>query len=440
MTDAPPRQVGRYLVLEEFASGGMATVHFGHLMGSEGFRRIVAIKRMRSELRHDAQSRQALIDEARLAARVQHVNVVQTLDVVADGDELLLVLEYVNGEALNALLRAALNAHAQVPDAIIVAVVSGALRGLHAAHQATAEDGQPLELVHRDVSPHNILIDVSGIARVTDFGIAKARGRLQSTQTGQLKGKLAYLSPEQVHGESSPASDVFAMGIVLWEMLALRRLFRGESEANVLAAVLQCEVPDVEGANPALLAVARRALGRLPGSRYPSALAMAEALEAVGPWASPTEVAGWLRGLVPESLKKREDRVRMLEKTRAAFDAGQQPPVSKPRSRWPVAVLGALALAATAGGGVWWGARSAAPGPAPALVPPAPDARSSPALTTRASDPSLGDEVGPLTPDAGAAPVVRNKPKNATRPPKPDCAVPWTLDANGRKKYKIECL
>src|SRR5262249_51213340 len=155
------------------------------------------------------------------------------LDVIEDGAEVLLVLEFVLGESLDRLLE-----HGAPPPAVSLAVVAGALRGLHAAHEAVGEDGQLLELVHRDVSPHNLIVDAAGVPRGPACGVARARGRLQSTRDGQLKGKLGYVAPEQVHGEASRRSDVFTAGVVLWECLAGRRLFDGANEAEVLGKVL----------------------------------------------------------------------------------------------------------------------------------------------------------------------------------------------------------
>lgn len=449
-------RVGRYVLLEEFAAGGMATVHYGCMTGSQGFRRIVAIKRMRPGLLDEAAARETLVDEGRVAARVQHVNVVQTIDVVADGKELLLVLEYVIGESLDRLVKAAATLKQRIPRDVVAALIAGSLRGLHAAHQARGTDGMPLELVHRDVSPHNIIVDASGVPRVADFGIAKARGRLQNaTQTGQLKGKLAYVAPEQIHGDSSPASDVFSTGVVLWECLSLSRLFKGKSEAEVLTSVLQCEVPDIPGADPQLLLIARTALSRLPQHRYGTALVMAEAIEATG-IASPSEVAAWLRGLVSETLDARQARVRALE-----LEPLEDPPQRRPPRRGGSALLvaGGLTLLAS-GGAAWWAAakRAADPGPvatgvldagrAPAPLPDHDNAMAAPvALTPEITDAGLAlpATAGVFTTEASelhdaGPPVVTGPLRKKAGRPRADCSVPWVIDANGRKRYKLECL
>ena len=173
------RTVGRYTVFGEIASGGMASVHLGRLQGTGGFARTVAIKRLHPALAKDSQLVTMLLDEARTSARIQHPNVVSTLDVIEDQDEVLLVLEYVHGESLANLLATVARKGQRAPVEVVAAIVAGALHGLHAAHEAKDEKGAPLELVHRDVSPQNILVDDNGNARLLDFGVAKALGRQQ---------------------------------------------------------------------------------------------------------------------------------------------------------------------------------------------------------------------------------------------------------------------
>src|SRR4051794_38844344 len=181
------RIVGRYAFYSEFAAGGMASVHFGRLLGAAGFARTVAIKCLHPQFAKDPEFVSMFVDEARLAARIRHPNVVQTLDVVQSDDELFLVMDYVHGESLASLLKRAHAMGRKVPLRIAIKIIQHSLFGLHAAHAATTERGEPLHLVHRDMSPHNVLVGVDGVARVLDFGIAKAGGRVQVTRDGQVK-------------------------------------------------------------------------------------------------------------------------------------------------------------------------------------------------------------------------------------------------------------
>jgi serine/threonine-protein kinase len=212
-------QTSRYELLVKIASGGMATVYVGRLRGVEGFSRQVAIKRAHPHLVEDPAFRRMLIAEARLAARIHHPNVVSVQDVDEADGELLLAMDYVEGAALSSLLGAAIHAERPLPPAIAVRVILDAALGLHAAHTLTDEEGHPLGLVHRDVSPHNILVGLDGVARITDFGIAKcmtSNTAGTATATGVLKGKLAYMAPEYVeHGDIDARGDVFARGVVL---------------------------------------------------------------------------------------------------------------------------------------------------------------------------------------------------------------------------------
>lgn len=325
--------IGRYTIHSRIASGGMASVYLGRLNGEAGFSRTVAIKRLHAHLAEEQEFRIGMIDEARMAARIHHPNVVPTLDVVSVGEELLVVMEYVRGESLSRLLNAELKHGTCAPPAIVSAVGVGTLHGLHAAHEATHDRGTPLGLVHRDVSPQNILVGVDGVPRVIDFGIAKAAGRLQSTQDGRVKGKLAYMAPEQIRGiPLTRAADIYAMGVVLWEAFASRRLFQADSHDDVIKLVLlgAHEPPSRFAPNvpQALDELVMRALSRRPTDRFATALEMAEALfEAVSP-ASSTEVGKWCRRLARESLGARESLVAQIESDSApaSLPAGASDP------------------------------------------------------------------------------------------------------------------
>ncbi|HSQ67748.1 MAG TPA: serine/threonine-protein kinase, partial [Polyangiaceae bacterium] len=219
------RVIGRYVLCDAIASGGMATVHLGRLLGPVGFSRTVAIKRLHPHFARDPEFVAMFLDEARLAARIRHPNVVSTLDVVVLQGELFVVMDYVHGEALSKLIRA----NGAVPPPIAASIIAGVLYGLHAAHEAKTDDGAPLHIVHRDISPQNVLVGVDGSARVVDFGVAKAVGRLQTTREGALKGKIAYMSPEQISTDSvDRRTDIYAASVVLWEMLTGKRLYQAD--------------------------------------------------------------------------------------------------------------------------------------------------------------------------------------------------------------------
>ncbi|MCA9588320.1 MAG: serine/threonine protein kinase, partial [Myxococcales bacterium] len=234
------RVVGRYALYGALAAGGMATVHLGRLLGPVGFSRTVAIKRLHAQFAADPEFVSMFLDEARVAARIRHPNVVPTLDVVTTDGELFLVMEYVPGESLAKLTRAVRERGERIPLPVMSAIMVGTLLGLHAAHEATDERGEPLHIVHRDVSPQNVLVGTDGVAKILDFGVAKAAGRIQTTREGQIKGKLAYMPPEQLRGgDVTRKCDVYAAGVMLWELLTGQRLFSGDNEGAVVARVLE---------------------------------------------------------------------------------------------------------------------------------------------------------------------------------------------------------
>ena len=315
--DDPPI-IGRYRVYGDLAAGGMASVHFAKLIGAAGFSRVVALKRLHRHLAAEPQFRAMLLDEARLSARVNHPNVVRTLDVIDDGDDVVIVMEYVPGESLARAVAGA-SGGARVPVDVAVAIMVGVLNGLHAAHEARDAHGTPLAIVHRDVSPQNILIGVDGAAHVIDFGIAKAASRLTSTTDGVTKGKQRYMAPEQLLGETvSRATDVYSAGVVLWELLAGAPLFGGpEAEGIVTRAltdVTRAPSAVADGILPGLDAIVLRALVRTPRARFATARAMAEELAAAVSPATPAEVAAWLHRVVGDALELTEERVARIER------------------------------------------------------------------------------------------------------------------------------
>ncbi|AKT38760.1 serine/threonine-protein kinase [Chondromyces crocatus] len=313
-----PLLAGRYALHGEIARGGMASVHLGCLQGAAGFTRVVAIKRLHAQYAREPELVAMFTDEARLTSRIQHPSVVPTLDVVSEGGELLLVMEYVHGETLSRLIVAAHRAGKRLPPPVAAAIVHSALLGLHAAHEAKGSDGQPLHLVHRDVTPQNLLVGADGITRVADFGIAKAAGRLHTTRDGSIRGKLGYMPPEQLYGERLDRRvDVYAAGVVLWEALVGERLFAGEDDGPALAKVLTASVeppglrvPDVP---PLLDEVVLRAVAREPASRFETTLEMARALEVALTMAPPGEVATWVHTLGGAPLEERAQEIARLQ-------------------------------------------------------------------------------------------------------------------------------
>lgn len=321
---AAPRVLGRYLLFDEIASGGMATVHLARMRGEVGFARTVAVKRLHAQFAKLSEFVASFVDEARLVGRIHHPNVVSTLDVVAGEGELFLVMEYVHGASLAQVLQKSITTDAPVPPRIAGALICGVLQGLHAAHETSDERGEPLAIIHRDVSPQNVLIGADGVARIVDFGIAKAASRLLDTQDHSLKGKLAYMAPEQI--EQKPLSrraDIHAAGVVLWEMLAGRRLFVADTETGLITKIMQHDVlpPSIANAHaPSVLdEVVLQALAAEPEERFATALEMALAVERTLPIATTSEVSAWLEERVGGYLKERRARVASME----AFDASE---------------------------------------------------------------------------------------------------------------------
>jgi serine/threonine protein kinase len=310
--------LGRYALYGEIAAGGMATVHLARLLGPVGFARTVAIKRLHPHLAKDPDFVAMFLEEARLAARVRHPNVVATLDVVSDDGELFLVMEYVAGESLSRLVRKARERGERVPPRYAIGIVSGALEGLHSAHDAKSEKGQPLGLVHRDVSPQNVHVGVDGVPRLLDFGIAKATNRVQETRTDQIKGKVAYMSPEQLaKGAIDRRADVYSAAVVLWETITGERLFKADDVPSLVYAIINEEVRKPSEIVPdlprGLDAVVMKGLEREAENRWSSAREMAAALEEVLQPAPAREIGEWVHSVAGDALDWRQELVHRIE-------------------------------------------------------------------------------------------------------------------------------
>ncbi|MBA3398050.1 MAG: protein kinase [Deltaproteobacteria bacterium] len=331
MAQAFPSKLGRYQIVKHLANGGMAQVLLARATGIENFERHVVVKRIHAERAEDPQFVKMFLDEARLAAQLHHNNIVQVHDIGKEKGEYFFAMEYVHGEDLRKLLMAVNKRQGTVPLEHVVTIVTTAAAALHHAHEQRGADRKPLGLVHRDVSPANILVGYDGNIKVVDFGIAKAalRGG-DSTQVGALKGKVSYMAPEQCAGKPiDRRSDVYALGIVLYELTTVRRLFKGENDFLTMSAIVQGNIPKPTTHRPdipvALEKIILKALALEPKERYQSADEMREALEqfaaSLGLRTSTGALAGYMKqvfGVRPEPWLV-EDDVAELELS-ADFD------------------------------------------------------------------------------------------------------------------------
>jgi serine/threonine protein kinase len=275
---------GRYELAEIAGEGGMATVYRGVVRGAAGFSRNVAIKRIRPEYRALRNYVDMFIEEARVGSDLAHPNIVQIQDFFEETETYYLVMEWVDGLDLGSLLREYARASRQVPWQLVAAIGIGTLRGLAAAHERRNAAGELTPVIHRDVSPHNILLATNGVVKLSDFGLARALDRIYSlTAPGTVKGKLSYLSPEVAMGkDATPLSDVFTLAAVMWEALAGHRLFEGKSDTEIFRKLRACVVPSIGLYRPdvpeAMVAALARALAKAPEERFGSALALAATL------------------------------------------------------------------------------------------------------------------------------------------------------------------
>jgi eukaryotic-like serine/threonine-protein kinase len=314
---AEQRRFGRYTLLCHLATGGMANLYLSRFTGSEGFEKLVAIKRIHDHLTEQVEFIQMFVDEARLASRISHPNVVQVLELGAVGNTHFIAMEYVDGETLTALVR-----RCQLPLRLCARIIANAAAGLHAAHELRANDGDMLNVVHRDVSPHNILVSYDGDVKVVDFGVARAKSNLHTTNTGTVKGKFAYMAPEQAKlAEVDRRADVFALGIVLYEITTRHRLFRADTEAATIAKVLAAEIlPPSRIVNDfpqRLEAIIMRSLQRDPNRRYQSAQEMQEALESYivesGPPLMQSVLGQLCRNVFADRITQKQELLRACE-------------------------------------------------------------------------------------------------------------------------------
>jgi serine/threonine protein kinase len=325
---------GKYELVELAGEGGMATVYKAVMRGAAGFTRTVAVKKIKPEFRAIRNYIDMFVEEARVGSDLAHPNIVQVYDFCTDEQgSYYLVMEWVEGIDLGHFVKSYRDFGMVTPWPLVAAIGIGTLRGLGAAHERRHPDGTLAPVVHRDVSPHNVLLASNGIVKLTDFGLARARDRVMSlTAPGTVKGKLSYLSPEVTLGQpATPLSDVFALGSVIWEALAAQRLFEGRTDLDVFKQIRNCEIKPLAAARPdipaELVLVIERALQREPEKRYSSArqmaLALADVLKTV---VATTDLQTALGTNVVEARKRRAQQVA----ARAAAQAGPAVPPPKP--------------------------------------------------------------------------------------------------------------
>jgi serine/threonine-protein kinase len=451
---------GQYVLVRKLAEGGMAEIFLAKLLGADSFERNVVIKRMLSNLSSLPDFVEMFRDEARLAARLAHPNIIQIHELGFIDGCYYICMEYLAGEDFSTTLRRAGRKRQYTPIPITLRVLIDAARGLHFAHDFTSETGQPLHIVHRDISPSNLYVTYQGQVKVLDFGIAKAESRLVQTRTGVVKGKYIYMAPEQAQGqEVDRRSDVFSLGVSLYESLTNVRPFARENDLAVLNALLQGDfMPPSQlrrDIPPELEAVVLRAMALRPETRYPTAADFADALEhglkGKVPVASHKELGEYLRGLFGEERFMERTRVPTLSTltTQSAQESSQPPQhmvfassgtfptVSPPPKRlshtgivppqpgtvqrrpgpWVLGVVGGLLLLASGGGIVAWRGMNRPPEPvATAPETPAPTPASPPAAPVE--PPPAAVAVAPT--EVPTAPAVEPPPEN----PAPAAATP----------------
>ncbi len=282
--ERPVRRVGKYRILSELGRGGMANVYLAVTHGPGGVNKLVVLKALLPDLATEPSALTMFLDEARLAAQLNHANVVQTYEVGTEGDRHVIVMEYLEGQSLSSIVKRADSGGQSLPTAMHLRIVISVLEGLHYAHELSAYDGSPLMLVHRDVSPQNIFVTYGGQVKVLDFGIAKAASSSTHTATGIVKGKISYMAPEQMVADNvDRRADVYSVGCMLWAVATGRKLWKDTPDVHVMRAVIGGEIPTPQSVNPAcddeLNRIVMRALAPDRDQRYQSALELQEDLE-----------------------------------------------------------------------------------------------------------------------------------------------------------------
>ncbi|MBW2452862.1 MAG: serine/threonine protein kinase [Deltaproteobacteria bacterium] len=407
--------LGRYRVVDEIGVGGMASVHLARVDGPGGFQKWVAIKRIHPHLVEDDQFVDMFLDEARIAAGINHANVAQVFDLGKDDNTYWIAMEYLHGEPLREIMRHVEDRKQQVPFHLAARICADAAEGLHGAHELRGRNGQLLNLVHRDVTPHNLFLTYDGNTKVVDFGIAKVVDRLASTRAGTLKGKLAYMSPEQVRGqEVDRQTDIFALGVVLWELTTNQRLFRMDTDLDTLEKVQACVVPQpstiIPSYPPELEMVVMKALSQRKEDRFGTAREFSRSLQRYlmkeGIFVGPEDVGDYVQMIFGERVRKRERYLEWAAEVTSAVD------VDALRAQQVQGAEKAPSLLHETPAG---GAPPAQPGVAvPAAVPPAP------------TPPPVSAGPGSAGPPA-AVPPPTPPPVAAAAPPAPGVDAGWEV-------------
>ncbi|MGH7435852.1 MAG: serine/threonine-protein kinase [Polyangiaceae bacterium] len=325
---APGFRLDRYELLCPIAEGGMATVWVARQTGKHGFEKLVAVKMILPKFAADPAFQKMFRDEARIASRIEHANATQILDVGEQQEMTYLVMEYVDGDALSAIYRTLKKHNLKIPPGVVLRVLADACGALHAAHELRDESGVLLNVVHRDVSPQNLLVSTKGVAKIIDFGIAKARDRVSGdTNTGQVKGKVRYMAPEQAMGRTiDRRADIWAVGAILYHMLAGKPPYDGETDVQALMALTSGKppVPLPQTVPASVVKVVKRALAPAPEARYATAAEMQQAIEDAMTEArlstSAAAIATFLGKHVPDRIQKRKDAIALGLKAAAERD------------------------------------------------------------------------------------------------------------------------
>ena len=316
------QRLGSYLLVERLNTGGMADVYLAKQFGFGGTDQIVALKCIRSDLAEDPTFIRMFVDEAKLSVLLRHANIASTYELGRIGTTYCIAMEFIHGRDLRALIERARTRNVEISERLALHIMAQVCEGLDYAHRKTDPAGVPLNIVHRDVSPQNVVVSYAGEVRLIDFGIAKAATHASRSQAGVLKGKYGYMSPEQVRSQSVDLrSDIFASGVVLWELLTRERLFSGASDFSVLEKVRQVELVPPTLVSPAVSrdveAVVMRALEKDPEDRFASASDMRDALVEIMlrkyGHPSPREVATLMQGLFKA---EQQEEMRLLERAR----------------------------------------------------------------------------------------------------------------------------